>query len=188
MTYFKRKAMKRRSLVVLAAAVFLGTVSGCLQVRMTEHRIRLNKNGSGEHALRMVDIRSDGGTDSAVAHDYRVMISSFDAGVEQEFAARGRSIVDKKLYTRGDTLFGELTYTFKEPAAAEGLRVREDEIFVIVQPEREIVRTNGKIKEMDNGSRQIVWERSATRLLYVIRERSLPSSVSLAPYYRGEKH
>ncbi len=180
--------MNRRSYVVLAAALCLVTLPGCLQVRMTEHRIRLNSDGSGEHSVRMVDIRSDGATDSAIVHDYRVMISSFDSGAEQEFASRGRTIVEKKLFTRGDTLSGELTYSFKEPAAAEGLRVREDELFVVVPPEREIVRTNGKIKEEPGGTRRIVWDRNAQRLLYVIREKSLPPSVSLAPFYRGEKH
>lgn len=179
--------MNRQSSIALAAAALLVTASGCLQVRVTEHRIKLNKDGSGEHSLRMVDIRSDGATDSAVAHDYRVMISSFDSGAEQEFAARGRSIVEKKLYTRGDTLFGELTYSFKELPAAEGLRVREDEIFVVVPPEREIVRTNGTIRGKEGEPRRIVWERDAARLLYVIRDRTLPPSVSLAPLYRGEK-
>lgn len=181
--------MNRRLSAGLAAAALLALLPGCLQVRMTEHRIRLNKDGSGEHTLRMIDIRSDGVTDSAVAHDYRVMMSSFDEGAQQEFAARGRTIVDKKLYTRGDTLFGELTYSFKEPAAAEGLRIREDEIFVVVPPEREIVRTNGKIMAGETGTAQrIVWERDTARLMYVIRERRLPPSASLAPYYRGEKH
>jgi hypothetical protein len=178
--------MDRRTGGSIVVMLLLAAVPGCLQVRTTEHRIRLNKDGSGEHMLRMIDIRSDGVTDSAVAHDYRVMMSSFDAEVEREFEAKARKVVDKRLYTRGDTLFGELTYSFKEPAAVEGLRVREDELFVIVPPEREIVRTNGKMKEVGT-TRRIVWDRSATRLLYVIRERSLPPSRSLAPYYRGEK-
>ncbi len=180
--------MSRRPKVVFAAVVFLAVIPGCLQVRMTEHRIRLKGDGSGEHSLRMIDIRSDGVTDSAVAHDYRVMISSFDSGAQQEFASRGRSIVEKKLYTRGDTLFGELRYSFEDLAAVEGLRVRDDEIFVIVPVEREIVRTNGKIRKEATGAQRIVWKRGAAQLQYVIREGSLPPSVSLAPYYRGEKH
>jgi hypothetical protein len=179
--------MNRRLSPVCATLLFLLLLPGCLQVRMTEHRIRLNKDGSGEHALRMIDIRSDGATDSAVAHDYRVMISSFETGAEKDFEARGRTIIDKKLYTRGDTLYGELTYSFKELAAVEGLRVRGDEIFVVVSPARQIVRTNGKIKNEETGGQRIVWEHDATRLLYVLREKNLPSSVSLAPYYRGEK-
>jgi hypothetical protein len=179
--------MSRRSHIVPAMVLLLAIMPGCLQVRMTEHRIRLNRDGSGEHMLRMIDIRSDGVTDSAVTYDYRVMISSFDGGAEKEFEAKARTVVDKKLYTRGDTLFGELTYSFKEPAAVEGLRVRGDELFVIVPPEREILRTNGKIKEEERGGQRIVWDRDATRLLYVIRERNLPASTSLAPYYRGEK-
>jgi hypothetical protein len=179
--------MNRRLSVVFAALLLVVLLPGCLQVRVTEHRIKLNKGGSGEHAVRMVDIRSDGATDSAVAHDYRVMISSFESGAEKDFEAQGRMIIDKKLYTRGDTLCGELTYSFKELAAAEGLRVREDEMFVVVPPTREIVRTNGKVKMEEQGGQRIIWGRDATRLLYIIREKNLPASVSLAPYYRGEK-
>ena len=179
--------MNRRSSLLAILVLLLAVVPGCLQVRTTEHRIRFDRDGSGEHMLRMIDIRSDGLTDSAVAHDYRVMMSSFDAGAEKEFEAKARKIVNKKLYTRGDTLFGELTYSFKEPAAVEGLRVREDELFVNVPAEREILRTNGKIKEEEGGVQRIVWARDVTRLLYVIRERALPPGRSLAPYYRGEK-
>jgi len=116
-----------------------------------------------------------------------VMISSFDTGVEREFEAKGRTLVDKKLYTRGDTLFGELTYAFKEPAAVEGLRVRENELFVNVPQEREVLRTNGKIETREGSVQRIVWNRDATRLMYIIREKTLPPSRSLAPYYRGEK-
>jgi hypothetical protein len=179
--------MNRRSSAIPLLVLMLAVLPGCLQVRMTEHRIKLNKDGSGEHMLRMIDIRSDGVTDSAVAHDYRVMISSFDAGVEKEFQAKARVMVDKKLYARGDTLFGELTYAFKEPAAVEGLRVREDELFVNIPQEREVLRTNGKIVTLDGGVQRIVWSRDASRLFYVIREKTLAPGRSLAPYYRGEK-
>ena len=176
-----------RQLCAAPLLLLLAVVPGCLQVRTTEHRITLNKDGGGEHRLRMIDIRSDGATDSAVAYDYRVMMSSFDAGVTKEFDKQGRTVIDKKLYTRGDTLIAELTYSFKDLAAAEGLRVREDEFFVVVPPEREIIRCNGEIEEQKGGGSRIVWDRDAARLVYVLRDKVYPSGRSLAPYYRGEK-
>jgi hypothetical protein len=178
-----------RSLPRCALLASLGALlfSGCLQVRETEHRIRLNKDGSGDHRLRLIDIRSDGATDSAVVHDFNVMMSSYDEGGGEEFESKGRTLLDKKMYTHGDTLIAEITYGFNELAAVEGLRVTEDELFVVVSPGREVLRTNGKIKTDENGAKRIVWDRDALRLYYVIREREMPEGVSLARLFRGEK-
>jgi hypothetical protein len=168
---------------VLGAAMW----SGCLQVRTVEHRIKLNKDGTGEHMLRLLDIRSDGSTDSAVTHDFNVMMSSYEQGGGTEFNTGGRSLTYKKLYTRSDTLVAEVAYSFKDLAAIEGLRVKEDELFVVVGPTREIVRTNGKIKTDENDQHFIIWDRDTPRLYYVIREKEVPPSVSLAPLFRGER-
>lgn len=157
--------------------------AGCLQVRTVEHRITLNKDGSGEHMLRLLDIRSDGTTDSAVTHDFNVMMSSYDQSAGTEFNTGGRSLTYKRLYTRSDILIAELTYSFKELAAVEGLRVKGDELFVVVGPTREIVKTNGKIRSAENNQQTIVWDRDTPRLFYVIREKEMPPSLSLAPYF-----
>ena len=178
--------MKTRALTLVLAIGLAAILVGCLQVRTTEHRIKLNKDGSGEHMLRLVDIRSDGTTDSAVARDFRAMMTFYDEG-DKEFASRGRTVTEKKLYTRNDTLVAELGYTVKELGAIEGLRASEDELFVVVGPSRVIVKTNGKIRPEQNGNQRIVWSRNATRLFYSIREKEMPPTVSLTSMYRGEK-
>jgi hypothetical protein len=167
--------------------VLAGIYSGCLQVNTTEHRIKLNKDGSGEHMLRLIDIRSDGATDSAVVHDFNALMASYNEGAAKEFAGPGRTVIDRKLYTRGDTLVGEMTYTVKEPGAIEGLHVTEAELSISVAPSRVIVRTNGQVRRDDRGYQHVVWDRDASRLLYSIREKEMPPAVSLAAMFRGQK-
>ena len=169
------------SLVLSAAlAVFL---PACLQIRMTEHRIRLNDDGSGKAMMRLIDIRSDGPTDSALARDYSVMMASIQKEGVTEFEQGGRKVLSKRFYASGDTLTAEIIYTFPGLEQVEGLKVKEDELFVVVAEGREIVSTNGKVRSWVRGSQRIVWPRDAKRLVYQIHEKAMPKAVSLAPLY-----
>ena len=167
-----------------SALLVLLLLPGCLLIRTTEHRIRLNADGSGEALLRLVDIRSDALTDSAARYDFAVMMTSFQEGGVKEFESTGRKITGKRMFVRGDTLNAEITYAFPTLDAVEVLRKTGDEIFIVVTAEREILRTNGKVAAGENNARRIVWSAGAERLNYVIRERILPQSVSLAEWYR----
>jgi hypothetical protein len=155
----------------------------CLLIRTTEHRIKLNANGGGEAIMRLVDIRSDAPTDSALARDYSVMMASIQKEGLTEFERGGRKVLSKRFYAGGDTLTAEISYTFPHLEQIEGLKVSKDELFVVVHAGREIVRTNGKVRSWVRGSQRIVWPRDAKRLMYQIREKTLPKSVSLAPLY-----
>ena len=179
--------ISRLSARVLALALPPFLMLGCLEIRTTEHRIRVNEDGSGDHSLRLIDIRSDAQGDSAVGADYQGLVGAFEKELDKEFEVKGRKITDKKLYARGDTLIGELTYTVRDISHIEGLRVTADEIFVNVGPEREIVRTNGKITPGERNQTKITWERDATRLLYIIRERNWTGGTLLGPWHRGDK-
>jgi hypothetical protein len=163
-----------------ACAVFL---PACLLIRTTEHRIKLNENGSGEAMMRLIDIRSDAPTDSALARDYSVMMASIQKEGVTKFEQGGRKVTSKQFYASGDTLTAEIIYTFPNLDQVEGLKIRKDELFVVVNDGREIVRTNGKVKSWVRGSRRIVWPRDAKRLMYQVSEKALPGAVSLAPLY-----
>lgn len=167
--------------------VLAGIFPGCLHVSTTEHRIKLNNHGSGEHMLRLLDIRSDGTTDSAVVHDFSALMTSYDEGGAKEFAGPARTLIDRKLYTRGDTLVGEMTCAVKDLGAIEGLHVTEGELSVSVGPSRVIVKTNGRIRQDDKGYQHIIWNRDGTPLFYSIREKEMPPTVSLATMFRGQK-
>jgi hypothetical protein len=155
----------------------------CLLIQTTEHRIKLNDNGSGEATMRLIDIRSDAPTDSALARDYSVMMASIQKEGLTEFEQGGRKVLSKRFYAGGDTLTAEINYTFPNLDQIEGLKVKKDELFVVVHEGREIVKTNGKVRSWAHGSQRIVWPRDAKRLMYQIREKTLPKSVSLAPLY-----
>jgi hypothetical protein len=73
-------------------------------------------------------------------------------------------------------------FTFTSLAAIDGLRVTPDELQLVFGPDREVVRTNGKLSAVGMTTR-ISWDRDAKRLMYVVSERRLPRSVSLAPLY-----
>jgi hypothetical protein len=168
----------------LALSASLATLlPACLLIQTTEHRIKLNENGSGEATMRLIDIRSDAPTDSALARDYSVMMASIQKEGLTEFEQGGRKVLSKQFYASGDTLSAEINYTFPSLDQIEGLKVKKDELFVVVHEGREIVRTNGKVRSWVRGSQRIVWPRDAKRLMYQIREKTLPKSVSLAPLY-----
>ena len=179
----RTRATMLRKCSALFAVLSLLALSGCLVVGSTEHRITLNQDESGEGVLRLIDIRSDATTDSAVARDLEIMMSAYNQDAEKEFAQEGRTITSKRFIIHSDTLIGELTYTFASLTALAGMRVTDDELYVVVGPTREIVRTNGKIRSDDYFGKQIAWERAAQRLLYHIREKTIPRSVSLAAMY-----
>lgn len=98
-------------LILLAAGVLF---QGCLLVRTTEHRIKLNDGGGGEAYMRLTDIRSDGVTDSARFHDFGVMMASAELEGIKDFERNGRKVTSKQFLMNGDTLSAEITYTFTE--------------------------------------------------------------------------
>jgi hypothetical protein len=182
-----RNAMNRRRinriltpLILLTAGVLL---QGCLLIRTTEHRIKLNDGGGGEAYMRLTDIRSDGVTDSARIRDFGVMMASAELDGIKDFERNGRKVTSKQFMVNGDTLSAEITYTFTQLEMLEGIKIKDDEIFVVVNDGRDIVRSNGKIKSWERGSQRIVWPIDTKRIMYQIRERSLPPSVSLAELY-----
>ena len=178
------KAHRANAILVPLAAFITGTLmQGCLLVRTTEHRIRIYDTGGGEAYMRLGDIRSDGVTDSARVRDFGVMMASSEEEGVKDFERNGRKITSKRFLVSGDTLSAEITYTFMQLETLEGIKIKDDEIFVVVNEGREIVRTNGKIQPWERGAQRIVWPLEAKRLMYIIRERSLPPSASLAGLY-----
>jgi hypothetical protein len=143
----------------------------------------MNADGSGEAMMRLIDIRSDARTDSALARDYAVMMASVQKEGVTEFEQGGRKVTSKQFYASGDTLSAEIFYTFPNLDQVEGLKVKKDELFVVVNEGREIVRTNGSVESWVRGSQRIVWPRDAKRLMYQIREKALANGMSLAPLY-----
>jgi hypothetical protein len=170
-------------LTLFCALAMLVALPGCLLVGTTEVRVRLNDDGSGEAVMRLVDIRSDAESDSAVAHDFQVMMSSFDEREAPDFKAHGRKVTRKRFFVQGDTLIAEVAYTFTSIEAVEGLRVRNDEMYLVVGEGRDLVETNGKVRTGEKGAIRVVWDKDAKRLMYQIREKSIPPSRSLVPLY-----
>ena len=166
----------------MLAVAFL--LPGCLLVRVTEHRIRLNDNGAGEAVMRLMDIRSDGSTDSARVRDFGILMASAESDGAKEFERRGCRVRAKEFTVNGDTLSAEVTYTFPALESVEGIKMDADVIYIVVPEGREIVRTNGKIESWTRKAQRIVWPKNVRRLSYVIREHEGRIGSSLAPYYR----
>jgi hypothetical protein len=169
------------------AAVILSAflLPGCLLVRTTEHRIRLSPDGSGDALLRLIDIRSDGDADSIVNADFNELMEMVDDTLAGGFETATRRITTKQLLLDADTLIGEVAYVFTEPGDIEGLRVTDDELTILVGPDRVVEQTNGSIEKRSEGGVRIVWDRDATLLTYVISERLVRSSTPLAALYRA---
>jgi len=165
------------------AALLAALLPACLQIRTTEHRIKLNKDGSGEAMMRLIDIRSDASNDTVLARDYAVMMASVQKEGMQLFEQGGRKVISRQFFVGGDTLNAELVYTFPNLDGVEGLKFSDREMFVVVNKGREIVKTNGSVQSWARGARRIVWPRDAKRLMYQISETALSPGVSLAPLY-----
>ena len=177
------------TLRLLATLVIIcWSIPGCLIVHITDHRIRINDDGSGEALLRLVDIRSDATVDSLVLRDYERLKTALGKGENVDFEHDGRKITSKNLYISGDTLIGEIAYTFPGLTGVYGLHVSHDKLFVVVPDGREILRTNGKVEVLPGNSTRISWDGDAKRLMFQIREKDFPpGSRSLAPYYAGRR-
>ena len=168
------------------AALLLGAVlgTGCLIVVTTEHRIKLNDNGSGEGRLILTDIRSDGTTDSARVADLRLLLAIHDSTARAEFERRGRTLTERRLFTQGDTLSGEVFYSFLTPAAVDGLVWTHEGISIVIPAGEDILKTNGEVEEWVGGAKRIRWNPDARRLMYRVRERQVRTSTSLSALYR----
>jgi hypothetical protein len=176
----QRRAVILTTIVAMSAAPFLG---GCLLVRTTEHRIKLNDNGGGEAFIRLIDIRSDAANDSTRLRDYGMMMASVALEGGKEFEKAGRKVLSKQFQVNGDTLNAEITYSFSSIDALEVLKQVNEEYFVVVNEGREIIKTNGKIKPWEGRTQRIVWPKETKRLMYQIREKVMPPSTSLASLY-----
>ena len=170
-----------QTLLILLLAVSLWP--GCILIRTTEQRITLNADGTGEAVLRLIDLRSDETADSLVQRDFTNMMSSFEKDAVRDFEQRGRTITAKRMFTRADTLIAEVVYTFTSLQAIEGLHVTDEELYVVVNENCEVVRTNGAVALGTDGGQRISWKRNAPRLFFQIRERALPPGTSLARLY-----
>jgi hypothetical protein len=166
---------------LLAVALLL---PGCLLVRVTEQRIRINESGGGEAVMRLTDIRSDGATDSSRTRDFGIMMASVEYDGAKDFERRGRKVTAKDFAVSGDTLSAEIAYTFPSLESVEGVKKDADGIYVVVPEGREIVRTNGNVQSWVRNSQRISWPKDARRLSYVIREHDGRAGTSLASYYR----
>lgn len=168
---------------VVMAFILMAGLQGCLLVRTTEHIISINDDRSGEGIIHLIDIRSDARSDSLVRSDFNDLMHLLSAKKVEEFERFGRTITTKKLQARGDTLMAEVTYIFSSLEAIDGLRVTRDEMSLVFSPEREIVKTNGKLSHNGQNETIISWDHDAKRLVYVVREKELPVSASLVPLY-----
>jgi hypothetical protein len=174
------RTLLRAMIMTIVASLI---IPGCLLVRTTEHRIKINNNGSGEAVMRLTDIRSDGSSDSARVRDFGIMMASAEYDGAKEFERLGRKVTAKQFLVSGDTLSAEISYTFPTLESIEGLKIEEDEMFIVVPEGREIVRTNGRIQSGTRHTQRIVWSKDIRRLTYVIREREARRGSSLAAYY-----
>jgi hypothetical protein len=177
--------IRSRYAAAIAIGAFCVGFSGCILIRTTEHRINLRSDGSGEAVLRLIDIRSDETVDSLAERDFRIMMSSFEQEGMKDFEDNGRKVTSKRLFARNDTLVAEIGYTFTSLGAIQGLHVTNEELYLVVNDSREVIRTNGRVETWQKTSQRIVWNRDAQRLLFQIREKSLSPSTSLARFYEG---
>jgi hypothetical protein len=161
----------------------MGFVQGCLLVRTTEHIIKINDDRSGEGVIHLIDIRSDARSDSLVRRDFDDLMHLLSAKKVEEFERYGRTISSKRLQVRGDTLMGEVTYIFSSLNGIDGLRLTRDGMSLVFSPEREIIRTNGKLSHNERNETVISWDLDAKRLVYVVREKLFPASASLVPLW-----
>ncbi len=172
------------SRLVVGTVLLALLVPGCIFVRTTDHRVDVNRDGSGQGFLRLIDIRSDQTVDSLLVRDFEEMMIAYGKPGVAEFEQNGRKITSKAFSVHGDTLILDITYTFSSLEGVEGLRVTPDELYIALGEGREVVKTDGKVSSWLNNTKRIVWATDATTLHYVVREKNLPPSVSLASLYR----
>jgi hypothetical protein len=172
---------------ILALILMAATLPACVIVGMTEHRVEFRTDGAGRAWLRLTDIRSDGVNDSSAVRDFNIMMDSFEKEGIGDFEKGGRRITNKRFIVHGDTLSAEVEYTFESKEDIEGLNMTDEEMFIVVPEDRDVVWTNGRISPWERGTLRIVWDLDVKSISYHVREKYLPSSISLAPFYLAQR-
>jgi hypothetical protein len=104
---------KKRTILFSIVALFGLVVSGCLTTEYKEYTIKLNDDGSGEAAIKFINIVSqmDDSTDIS-KDDFNQLISDYIEGDALQNDFPDAKIISKKLFAENGYLCGEVNLTF----------------------------------------------------------------------------
>ena len=155
---------------------------GCLLVGHTQYRAAILPDGSARLAVRYIDLRSDGETDSAVVRDLDILLDSFRT--DGDHLPPGVSLVEKHLGLHGDTLVAEVLLEAAGLGEMEGFSLQNGRPTVTVPAGQQITWTNGAVSRWQEGGLRIQWSDTATHIEFDMRPASTTSARTLAPLYR----
>ncbi len=172
-----------KSIFFFSAVLFL---QGCLIFHKVSYEISLDGPTDGTASIVVHDIRSDALTELTFEED---KINLFEFALKsndfvKQLETEGKHLIDRKLFSSGDTLKGNIVYKFQDISTTENISFENGFYYLQLTPEDSVISTNGEILAAE-GKKMIMWDRSFSTLQFELFSTSFPEgtkSRELLPY------
>lgn len=174
---------------ILSLFVILILFQGCLVFNTVSYEVKLEDEKSGTVIVQVYDIKSDAQNVSELEEDknqlFNFMLKSDD--FIKQLKAEGKNISDRKLFISEGKLNGNLSYSFADISAVEGIQYQEPFFYLTLSVDDSIVTTNGEII-FSEGLKRIMWDNSMKTLKFEMFSADVESSslVDLTKYFEEE--
>lgn len=160
---------------------------GCLTFHKISYELNIESELEGNGIIKVYDIRSDADTefefeeDKNTLFDYMLKSNQFITDMKEE----GKNITSRGLFVKDDLLNGEVKFIFNDIRQVEGIAFEDDFYYITMDPEDNIISTNGEIVITEDVKR-IIWDKSIKTLLFEVAAVDYDESFyrELAPYYK----
>jgi hypothetical protein len=146
---------------------FASIFYGCLIFNKISYTIKIDKDTTGTATVLVSDIRSDASAGSNLEADKKNLfeyIYKSDDFINQ-MKDEGKTITNRELFLRGDTLLGKTDFSFRSIFNVEKIQYQDGFYFLTLTLDDSVLTTNGQIIYSKDHKR-ILWDNSFKTLKF----------------------